>query len=214
MGENMSGGILHSQGSQKPTQFEYRLVVIQLNPNTCKLEAAAVKPYLSRNTAVVVASAYTFPHGILDDVEGISALCASRNISLHVDACMGGFVLPFMRDLGYALPKFDFSAEGVTSMSVDTHKYGQAHKGTSVVLYRTRERRHAQYTAVTEWSGGLYVSPGLAGSRCVAPRRALHCQKHACNDFGLQCSFLFLSSKDHRCRKEQVEVDPISLPCV
>jgi sphinganine-1-phosphate aldolase len=141
---------------------------VKVDPKTWKLDSSAVAPYLSRNTAVVVASAFTFPHGIVDDIEGLSTLCASRNISLHVDACMGGFLLPFMRDLGYAMPKFDFSAKGVTSMSADTHKYGQAHKGTSVVLYRSRERRQAQYTAVTEWPGGLYISPGLAGSRCVA----------------------------------------------
>ena len=88
---------------------------------------------------------------------------------LHVDACLGGFVLPFMRSLGHPVPPFDFSVEGVTSMSIDTHKYGQAHKGTSVVLYRGADLRHAQFTAVTSWSGGLYVSPGIAGSRCALP---------------------------------------------
>ena len=91
---------------------------------------------------------------------------------LHVDACLGGFVLPFLRRLGAShlgepIPAFDFSIDGVTSMSVDTHKYGQAHKGTSVVLYRGASLRHAQFTAVTDWSGGLYVSPGIAGSRCA-----------------------------------------------
>ena len=79
---------------------------------------------------------------------------------LHSDACLGGFVLPFARRLGYNIPAFDFSVPGVTSMSVDTHKFGMAHKGTSVVLYRNSAIRRHQYTQITEWSGGLYISPG------------------------------------------------------
>lgn len=79
---------------------------------------------------------------------------------LHVDACLGGFVLPFARKLGYPIPPFDFSVEGVTSMSVDTHKFGMAHKGTSVVLYHSKQLRQYQYTKITEWTGGLYISPG------------------------------------------------------
>ena len=80
---------------------------------------------------------------------------------LHVDACLGGFVLPFARKLGYPIPPFDFCVKGVTSMSVDTHKFGMAHKGTSVVLYHSKQLRQYQYTKITEWTGGLYISPGL-----------------------------------------------------
>ena len=69
-------------------------------------------------------------------------------------------MLPFARKLGYKIPEFDFRIPGVTSMSVDTHKFGMAHKGTSVVLYRSPEIRRHQYTQITEWSGGLYISPG------------------------------------------------------
>ena len=83
------------------------------------------------------------------------------NLLLHVDACLGGFVLPFARKLGYPIPPFDFSVKGVTSMSVDTHKFGMAHKGTSVVLYHSKQLRQYQYTKITEWTGGLYISPGL-----------------------------------------------------
>lgn len=137
-----------------------------MDPKSFRLTGSAVRRYISRNTAVVVASAYSFPHGIVDDVEGIASVCAAAGVSLHVDACLGGFVLPFARRLGLTVPKFDFALPGVTSLSVDHHKYGQAHKGTSAVLYRTPERRHSQFTAVTDWSGGLYISPGLSGSRC------------------------------------------------
>ena len=87
-------------------------------------------------------------------------LAQKHKICLHSDACLGGFVLPFARKLGYKIPEFDFRIPGVTSMSVDTHKFGMAHKGTSVVLYRSPEIRRHQYTQITEWSGGLYISPG------------------------------------------------------
>jgi glutamate/tyrosine decarboxylase-like PLP-dependent enzyme len=82
-----------------------------------------------------------------------------------VDACLGGFVLPWADKLGYEIPPFDFRLPGVTSMSADTHKYGYAAKGTSVALYRGRELRRFQYYTITEWPGGLYFSPTIAGSR-------------------------------------------------
>jgi len=79
--------------------------------------------------------------------------------------CLGGFVLPFARKLGHNVPAFDFDLPGVSSMSVDTHKYGYALKGTSVVLYRTKELRHSQYFSFSEWTGGIYTTPTIAGSR-------------------------------------------------
>ena len=91
-------------------------------------------------------------------------LALKHKVLLHSDACLGGFVLPFARQLGYQIPAFDFSVPGVTSMSVDTHKFGMAHKGTSVVLYRNADIRRHQYTRITEWSGGLYISPGKSHS--------------------------------------------------
>ena len=84
-------------------------------------------------------------------------------VLLHSDACLGGFVLPFAARLGHPVPRFDFSVPGVTSMSVDTHKFGMAHKGTSVVLYHSPALRKHQYTSITEWTGGLYISPGVFG---------------------------------------------------
>jgi sphinganine-1-phosphate aldolase len=86
-------------------------------------------------------------------------------VACHVDACLGGFVLPWAERLGYPVPPFDFRLPGVTSMSADTHKYGYAAKGSSVVLYRGSELRQFQYYTVTDWPGGLYLSPTFAGSR-------------------------------------------------
>jgi glutamate/tyrosine decarboxylase-like PLP-dependent enzyme len=88
-----------------------------------------------------------------------------HNIGMHVDGCLGGFILPWIEKLGYAIAPFDFRLPGVTSMSADTHKYGFALKGTSVVLYRNNNLRRHQYFNVPDWAGGLYASPTAAGSR-------------------------------------------------
>lgn len=147
--------------------FNVRAHIVEVGPDY-RLQAKDVRMKISRNTILLVASAPSYPHGVIDEVEKIATLAHERGILCHVDCCLGGFVLPFARDLGYSIPPFDFSVPGVTSISADTHKFGMAHKGTSVVLYRSPEIRQHQYTAVVNWSGGLYISPGFAGSRSGA----------------------------------------------
>ncbi len=131
----------------------------------CRADAAAMKRALTRNTVVVVGSAPGFSHGVIDPIAELSELARGRGIGFHTDACLGGFLLPWAEKLGYPVPPFDFRLPGVTSMSADTHKYGYAAKGTSVVLYRTTELRRYQYFTATDWPGGMYFSPTLAGSR-------------------------------------------------
>ena len=125
----------------------------------------AAKDAINRNTIVMIGSAPSFPHGVIDPIAEMSAVALEAGIGFHTDACLGGFVLPWAERLGYPVPPFDFRLPGVTSMSADTHKYGYAAKGTSVVLYRGQDLRHAQYFVATEWPGGLYFSPTFAGSR-------------------------------------------------
>jgi glutamate/tyrosine decarboxylase-like PLP-dependent enzyme len=131
----------------------------------CTVDLAALAAAITGRTAVVVASAPAFPHGMIDPVPEVAALAAAAGAGCHVDACLGGFVLPWAERLHYQVPPFDFRLPGVTSMSADTHKYGYAAKGSSVVLYRGRELRQFQYYTVTDWPGGLYLSPTFAGSR-------------------------------------------------
>jgi len=120
---------------------------------------------ITKNTVVIIGSAPPFPHGIVDPIEELSELAREHNIGFHTDACLGGFVLPWAEKLGYPVLPFDFRLPGVTSMSADTHKYGYAAKGTSVVLYRGNQLRRHQYYMISDWPGGLYLSPTLAGSR-------------------------------------------------
>ena len=133
-----------------------------------KVDLNQFRKAITKNTIVLVGSAPTFPHGVIDPIEEISEIGIKKGIPVHVDACLGGFVLPWAKKLGYAVPKFDFALPGVTSISVDTHKYGFAPKGSSVILYRGEHLRSFQYFTVTDWPGGLYFSPTLSGSRSGA----------------------------------------------
>jgi sphinganine-1-phosphate aldolase len=122
---------------------------------------AAVTP----NTILMVGSAPSYPQGVIDPIVNLAAIAHEHNILFHVDACVGGFMLPFVRRLGYPVPDFDFSVEGVTSISVDLHKYAYAAKGASVILYRTHALRRYQFFVHSDWSGGIYASPTMAGTR-------------------------------------------------
>ncbi|CAI0627374.1 unnamed protein product, partial [Linum tenue] len=154
----------HSAYDKAAQYFNIKLWRVPVNKEF-QADVKAIRRLINRNTILIVGSAPGFPHGVIDPIEELGELASSRGICLHVDLCLGGFVLPFARMLGYPIPSFDFTVEGVTSVSVDVHKYGLAPKGTSVVLYRNHEIRKHQFVAVTEWSGGLYVSPTVAGSR-------------------------------------------------
>lgn len=135
-----------------------------------KVDIRAVRRLINPNTVLLVGSAPNFPHGIVDDIPALSRLATSYKIPLHVDCCLGSFVIAFLKKAGYPSPYedqggFDFRQPGVTSISVDTHKYGFAPKGNSVLLYRNRTYRSYQYFVYPDWSGGVYASPSVAGSR-------------------------------------------------
>ena len=116
---------------------------------------------ISKRTMMFVVSSPCYPYGIIDNIKEISEIALINNIWLHVDACLGGFILPWLDNI----PSFDFRLKGVSSMSCDTHKYGYASKGSSVVLYKNSELRKYQYFCWSEWTGGLFASPSILGSR-------------------------------------------------
>ena len=144
--------------------FDIDLVRVPSGPDF-RADVGAMAEAINDQTVALVGSAPSFPHGLIDPIEELAELASRRGVGLHVDACLGGFVLPWAERLGYDVPTFDFRLAGVTSMSCDTHKFGYAAKGTSVVLYRDAELRHCQYFTATEWPGGIYASPTFAGSR-------------------------------------------------
>jgi sphinganine-1-phosphate aldolase len=147
--------------------FGMDLRVVPADPTTTLVDPAVVAAEIDANTAVIVGSAGNYPYGTVDPIADLGALAAHAGVGLHVDGCLGGFILPFAEELGYAVPQFDFRVPGVTSISADTHKYGYGLKGTSTVLFRDKALRNRSYFFVPDWSGGKYFSPGMAGSRSV-----------------------------------------------
>lgn len=129
------------------------------------IDVDQIRASINKNTIFVVASAPAYPHGVVDDVTAIGKICSEHNVGLHVDACLGGFILPWARRAGFNIPQFDFTVQGVTSISCDTHKYGYAPKGTSILLFNTPELRSFAFFTEPDWPGGLYATPTLPGSR-------------------------------------------------
>lgn len=130
-----------------------------------QVDVRAVARLINTNTVLLVGSAPNFPHGIIDDIAALSKLALRKKVWLHVDCCLGSFLVPFLEKAGFETQLFDFRLKGVTSISCDTHKYGFAPKGNSTVLYRSAQHRAYQYFVSPDWSGGVYASPGMAGSR-------------------------------------------------
>lgn len=145
--------------------FGVKLIHVPVD-DSGKVVISRVANAINSNTIMIVGSTPSFPHGALDDIPALSELACKHKIGLHVDSCLGGFLVPFMEKAGYPLPFLtDFRLAGVTSISCDTHKYGFAPKGSSVIMYRDKKIRKYQYFVQTEWSGGVYGSPTMAGSR-------------------------------------------------
>ncbi|XP_049591728.1 sphingosine-1-phosphate lyase 1 isoform X1 [Syngnathus scovelli] len=156
---------VHAAFDKAAHYFGMKLVHIPLNSKTMQVDVKAMKRAINKNTAMLVCSAPQFPHGIMDPIGEVAKLAVRYQLPLHVDACLGGFLIVFMAKAGYQLPPFDFRVKGVTSISADTHKYGYAPKGSSVILYSDKKYRHYQYFVAPDWQGGIYASPSIAGSR-------------------------------------------------
>jgi sphinganine-1-phosphate aldolase len=145
--------------------FGVELVRVPVDPVTTLVDLDFVADHLDGRTVAVVGSACNYGYGTVDPIRELAALAAERGVGCHVDACLGGFILPFGEELGYPVPVFDYRIPGVTSISADTHKYGYALKGSSVVTFVDKALRNSQYFFLTDWSGGKYCSPGMEGSR-------------------------------------------------
>ncbi|KAL4078210.1 pyridoxal phosphate-dependent transferase [Scleroderma yunnanense] len=151
---------------------------IPVDPVTRKVDIRRVRMAINPNTIMIVGSTINFPDGNQDDIVALGQIASTYNIGLHVDCCLGSLVVPFLERAGladgemdakgnvrYKLEPFDFRVKGVTSVSCDTHKYGFAPKGSSVIMYRNASLRRYQYYINPDWVGGVYASPSLSGSR-------------------------------------------------
>ncbi len=131
----------------------------------CRADPRAMTAAIGKNTIMLVASAPPYPYGIVDPIEDVASLAAAHGLWMHVDACLGGLVLPFVERLGGALPKWDFRVPGVTSMTIDLHKYGYCVKGVSSLLFRGTDLEQYQRFTFDDWPSGTYSTSNLTGSR-------------------------------------------------
>lgn len=141
-----------------------KLVRVPVNKNA-EIDVNALSRMISQETLVVVVGAPSYPYGIVDPVEEVSKVTLAHNVPLHVDACVGGFILPWAEKLGYWSAPWDFRVSGVTSISLDIHKFGFSAKGASLIMYRSMEYLRNQFFISTEFRGGVYVSPTILGTR-------------------------------------------------
>jgi sphinganine-1-phosphate aldolase len=183
--------------------FDVEIVEAEIIEATTEIDVKSVESLINRNTILIVGSAPSYPYGTIDPIEHLAVLATAHDIFLHVDSCLGGFLMPFVANTWRSSQRrfsdaqiYDESAEqtdicyrppprspsvvltskaadftsgfwptGVSSISVDPHKYGYTPKGCSVLMWRTKELRHFQYSYVTDWSGGVYATPTICGSR-------------------------------------------------
>ena len=148
--------------------FDVKAVRTALGPDS-RADVESARGAVTANTILMVGSAPAYPHGVVDPIRELAAIAQENDFLFHTDACVGGFMLPFVKKLGYPVPDFDFSVPGVTSISADLHKYAYAAKGASVILYKTAElRRHQMFVSIN-WPGGIYPSPSMGGTRPGGP---------------------------------------------
>lgn len=134
-----------------------------------RADVGAAQQLITERTAIMVGSAPNYPHGVIDPIPQLAALAAEHDIHFHTDACVGGFLLPFLEKLGRDIPAFDFRVPGVTTISADVHKYGYCTKGASVIAHRHKDTARYQMFLYDKWPGGMYGSFAMAGARPAAP---------------------------------------------
>lgn len=148
------------------------IIPVDIDAQTMRADIHDARAKMNGDVILVVGSAPGYAHGVIDPIVELASLAKEHGTLMHVDACVGGCVLPFLRDNGVDVPPFDFQVDGVTSMSLDLHKYGFAPKGVSVVLQRSRELRNAQYFACANWTGYAIVNSSILGSKSIAATAA------------------------------------------
>ncbi|KAM0789660.1 hypothetical protein ACM66B_000462 [Microbotryomycetes sp. NB124-2] len=155
----------HAAFAKAASYFGIKIHIIPVDAVTRKVKINLVKRAINPNTIMLVGSAPNFPDGIIDDIAALGKLAVRHKLGLHVDCCLGSFLMPFLERCGFPVDPFDFRVPGVTSISCDTHKYGFAPKGSSVIMYRSKAIRKYQYSVMSSWPGGVYATPSMAGSR-------------------------------------------------
>jgi glutamate/tyrosine decarboxylase-like PLP-dependent enzyme len=159
---------IHPAFDKASHYFGVKLVKVPVGADF-RADVKAMAKKIGRNTIGLCASAPQYPHGVVDPIGAIGELAMKKRLPLHVDACVGGFVLPWLEKLGRRIPLWDFRVPGVTSISADLHKYAYAAKGASLLLWRSMDDMRHQIFVATDFPGGIYASPTLIGTRPGGP---------------------------------------------
>jgi len=159
-------------------------VIVPVDAATFRADVDAVRSAVSDQTVLLVGSAVSYAHGVVDPIRELGALALERDLWLHVDACMGGFLLPYFARLGAPAPDFDFRVPGVSSISMDLHKYAFAAKGASTLLYRTKDLRRYQIYACSRWTGYTIVNPTVQSTKSAGPIAGAWAALHFIGDDG------------------------------
>jgi sphinganine-1-phosphate aldolase len=162
----------HAAFHKAASYLDVKLVTTAVTATGFIADMDAMAKAITPNTILLVGSAPSYGHGVVDPIVDIAKLAQKHNILCHVDACLGGFLLPFWRKLGHPMPDFDWQVPGVTSMSMDFHKYGFCPKGASVVMYRDKELRRFQIFACSEWTGYTIVNNTIQSTKTGGPLAA------------------------------------------
>ncbi len=152
--------------------LDVKVVPTPVDDRTFKADVDAVKKAITPNTVLIVGSAPSYAHGVVDPIPEMAKAAREHDLLFHVDACVGGFMLPYFKRLGESMPDFDFSVPGVTSISVDLHKYAYTPKGASLVLYKNKDIRKYQIFACSHWTGYTIINNAVQSSRSGGPMAA------------------------------------------
>ena len=149
-----------------------KAVTVSVDPKTFRADVEKVRFAISNRSIMIVGSAPSYAHGVVDPIGDLAALAQENDLWMHTDACMGGFLLPYFRRLGEPVADFDFSVPGVDSISVDLHKYAYTPKGASLILYRNKALRRHQIYACSRWIGYTIVNNAVQSSKSGGPMAA------------------------------------------
>ena len=173
----------HAAFDKAAAYFGVELRRVDVLP-TWRADVAAMSERIDKNTIMIVGSAPQYPQGVIDDIPALAALAQRQNINCHVDACMGGVSLAYLGKLGHQIPPWNLQIDGVTSISVDLHKFGYTSKGASVIMYADKRLRSYQGFFTDQWLGGVYASSGMLGTKSGGAIAAAWAVMHFLGDDG------------------------------
>ena len=174
----------HAAFQKAAHYLDVKPILVPVDARTFKADIGAVRDAITPNTILLVGSAVSYAHGVVDPIEELGQLALEKDLLLHVDGCMGGFLLPYFRRVGAPVPRFEFDVPGVTSISMDFHKYAFAAKGASVILHRSKELRRYQIYACSNWTGYTVINPTVQSTKSAGPLAAAWAALHFLGEDG------------------------------